>query len=162
MQDESLKSEAVKYVYKEEFIKNKKDHTSEINDLVRLYLQIRKDQNIGKFFLEKFSKLNKINLVKFLHFGLIHKFIRRAHEYIVFQNNNSDVQSQNFFTDDFCKKFFDDNNEKNEKLIKSFRETLNESIKNSCSLDEICVKLRITKDKIKEMIKTKHIAIICK
>ena len=91
--DENLKLECIKYIIKEEFSKSKKE--LEFNEILKLYLQLRKDQDIGSFFLDKVNegfKLKQISLIKFIQFGVLNKFIRRAHEYLVYNE-----KTHNFF-----------------------------------------------------------------
>lgn len=172
--NEPMKQECLRYVMRnyagfaaEESGKNPKKDKKEIidsNEIVKLYLQLKKEQKIGDFLKENTSILNKINFVKFLHFGLIHGFIRRAHEYLI----HSEKSQINIFTNEFYEKylkekeFFEKRVLKSEEKLKAMNEELGRMVGENACLDKICVSLEISKEMIREFIQGKHTYIVCK
>jgi len=169
--NEQMKQECVKYISKsiipndesaKPFKKEKKD-LIDINEMIKLYLQLKKEQEIGKFLCENSTKVNKINIIKFLHFGIINGFVRRAHEYLL----HSEKTKLLLFSTDFYEKNMKDKQvEKNclkaEEKVKRMNDELEKLMNENACLDKICVNLEVDKEMIKELTQAKHAFIVCK
>lgn len=145
-------------------IKREKKDNIDANEVVKLYLQLKKEQEIGSFLRENSNKLNKINIIKFLHFGIINGFLRRAHEYLV----HSEKSTLSLFNTEVYEKYLKEKeqigrNSKSEEKITEMNKELDKLINENACLDKICVNLELSKELIKELIQPpKHIYIVCK
>ena len=171
--NDQMKQECVRYISKNVNIpidesakpfKKEKRENIDINEMVKLYLQLKKEQEISKFISDNSNKLGKINIIKFLHFGIIHGFVRRAHEYLV----HSEKTKLMLFPMDFFEKQSKEKegNEKNcvksEDRIKKMNEELERLMNENACLDKICVNLEVSKEVIKDLTVSKHAYVVCK
>jgi len=171
--NEQMKQECLKYISKmvnvpvdesaKPFKKEKKE-TTDANEVVKLYLQLKKEQEIGKFINENNNKFNKINIIKFLHFGIMNGFVRRAHEYLF----HSEKTKMILFTNEFYEKHLKDREVdeksmlKSEEKLKKMNDDLEKLMNDNACLDKICVHLEVSKETIRELIQAKHAYIVCK
>lgn len=174
--NEQMKQECLRYVLKNNTgfqmdetakpFKKEKKELIEHNEIIKLYLQLKKQQKIGDFLRDNNNSyiINKINFIKFLHFGLIHGFLRRAHEYIV----HSEKTKLNLFTNEFYEKYLKEKDLLEKKTLKqedklaSMNDKLEKLVLENACLDKICVCLEVSKEIIKELIQGKHTYIVCK
>ena len=171
--NEQMKQECLKYISKivnapvdesaKPFKKEKKE-TTDTNEIVKLYLQLRKEHDIGKIINDNINKFIKINIIKFLHFGIINGFVRRAHEYLFHQEKTKLI----LFTNEFYEKNLKDkelsekSSMKAEEKLKKMNEDLDKLMNENACLDKICVHLEVSKENIKELMQAKHAYIVCK
>ena len=157
IQNDSLKNDCVKYVVKPEAVNRETDP----NDIVKLYLQLSNESNVSGFILNNKPKLTKINVLKFLHFGLIHGFLSRVHEYPIRTKENQPI----FFNNDnfkLLKTPNDDDESDKDKIIVNTNSKLNDMLQKGCCMDEICVELGITRTLFDEVAMNKDIYCILK
>ncbi|KAL4446982.1 hypothetical protein ABPG74_014954 [Tetrahymena malaccensis] len=59
------------------------DRKIDPSEVIYLYLQFQKQKSVQDIVLENRLRFEKINLVQFIHFGIIHELIERIHSYVL-------------------------------------------------------------------------------
>ncbi len=154
--DLKLQDEGVEFVVKDEY----SDRFGR-EDLLKLYLKLSKKVTIKDFVLQYSDTVIKINITKFVQFGLMKKLIRRMHEYPI-KLKPTDyplMTKRNFFSQ------MDDAesvNSADEERIAEMNKMFNKFLDGNHCLDEICVYFKKSRFEIEEKLKSTSIFIIQK
>ena len=158
MSSNKKQEECLKFVVKEEFV----DKIDRI-ELINLFICLTNKIPLKDFILENSAKIAKINISKFIQYGLIHKLIRRVHYYPIQKKDNElpfidrinykSYLNRNIFDKDESPQQVDD-------IIRKLNQEFNEFIDGTHCLDEICVHFEKNKLEIEEKMRGFGIYII--
>lgn len=103
-------------------------------ELLTLYLGFSKKVCLKDFIAENYNKVSKLNFAKFIQYGLIHKFLRRVHEYPI------KAQWVEYFNKENIKKYIAVGDGTDiDREIASLNKLINEKLNGTCCLDELAV-----------------------
>lgn len=155
--DLKLQDEGVDFVVKDEY----SDRFGR-EELLKLYLAMSKKLTIKEFVLEYSNNVIKINITRFVHFGLIKKLLRRVHEYPI-KLKPGDYQL--ITKKNVASMIPDDESISSvieEEKIKELNKMFNRFLDGNHCLDEICIYFKRGRFEIEDKLKSTSIFIIQK
>ncbi|EWS73186.1 nitrogen permease regulator-like protein (macronuclear) [Tetrahymena thermophila SB210] len=146
MQNQQLQQTCIRYILVNP------ERKIDPSEIIYLYLQFQKQKSVQDIVLENRLRFEKINLVQFVHFGIIHELIERVHLYILANREIdlfNEINIQNLINEEEYKTSKKPNHMKhnsNQNLISIKNAEFKDFVRKNAPLDQILVEFQISEE----------------